>query len=47
VFTPNPEDYGWVRLPAFLGLLYYLVRPVRLAWHWLPRPVVARFKHID
>ena len=47
VFTPNPEDYGWVRLPAFLGVLYYFIRPVRLTWQWLPRPVVARFKHID
>jgi len=38
LLTPNTEDYGWVRLPGSLGALYYLVRPVRLAWQWLLRP---------
>lgn len=43
-FTPNIFDLGCVRLPAPLGSLYYLVRPVRLACQWLLRPVVARSK---
>ena len=29
--TPNTRDYSWVRLPDGLGLLYWLVRPIRLA----------------
>jgi len=44
--TPNIFDLGWVRLPARLGVLYYIVRPGRLVWEWLLRPVVARFRRI-
>lgn len=42
--TPNVFDYGWIQLPASLGFLYYLVRPVRLAWQWTMRPVLAWYK---
>jgi hypothetical protein len=44
VLTPNPQDYGWIPLPDPLGVVTYLVRPVRLAWQWLLLPVVGQIK---
>lgn len=43
--VPNVRDFEWIQLPGPLGSFYYLLRPVRLAWQWLLRPVVARVKN--
>ena len=34
VFAPQLTDRDVLRLPPELGFLYYLIRPVRLAWKW-------------
>ena len=34
--SPNVEDKEFLRLPAFLAFLYYVVRPVRLAYVYGP-----------
>lgn len=34
VFAPKLTDLEWVRLPRSLSFLYYLIRPVRLAYKW-------------
>jgi hypothetical protein len=33
-FTPAPADWEWVTLPDVAWPLYYLVRPLRLAWKY-------------
>ncbi len=35
--APKPTDLEFVRLPRYLGFLYYLIRPVRLACKWASR----------
>ena len=46
LWTPTLNDWRVVQLPDSLYPLYYLVRPVRLAWHaltrWLPEAVRRR-----
>jgi hypothetical protein len=34
LFAPKSTDLEFLRLPAALGFLYYLIRPVRLAGKW-------------
>jgi hypothetical protein len=34
-FTPGPEDWGTIALPAHLGWLYWLLRPGRVTVKWL------------
>jgi hypothetical protein len=34
LITPAPHDRQSFRLPWFLGSLYYVVRPIRLAWRY-------------
>jgi DNA-binding transcriptional ArsR family regulator len=36
LFTPTPEDWGWLRLPDALAPLYRAVRPLRLALRYAP-----------
>lgn len=38
--VPTVQDWEWVALPDTLHILYYLVRPVRLAVHGLARPLL-------
>ncbi len=35
VFEPGPGDWEWIRLPRSLSAIYFLTRPVRLAWKYL------------
>ncbi len=43
--TPGPGDWEWMRLPDYLDLLYYVLRPVRLAVNyarsWFRRAATA------
>ena len=32
--TPSERDRAFLRLPPAFGLLYYLIRPVRVLWQW-------------
>jgi hypothetical protein len=32
--TPSARDRAFVRLPAALDFMYYLLRPVRIGWQW-------------
>ncbi|HLW79923.1 MAG TPA: nucleotidyltransferase family protein [Terriglobia bacterium] len=34
LFVPSPAEYEWLPLPAWLGFLYYPLRPLRLAFKW-------------
>ncbi len=34
VFAPQLTDCDFLRLPPALGFLYYVIRPLRLAWKW-------------
>jgi hypothetical protein len=39
--TPNERDYSWIAVPKGLSFLYWLLRPVRLAWmrtRWFRQP---------
>jgi Uncharacterised nucleotidyltransferase len=36
--TPSPEDWAWARLPDALFPLYRVLRPLRLAIRYAPRP---------
>ena len=40
--VPTPSDWRWLRLPDALYLVYYLVRPLRLAVEVVVRPVLRR-----
>jgi hypothetical protein len=46
LWTPTENDWRFVPLPDRLYPLYYLVRPVRLAWHaltrWVPEALQRR-----
>ena len=42
VIVPSGTDRLLVPLPLSLTIVYYLLRPVRLAWKYLWRPVVSR-----
>jgi hypothetical protein len=33
-FAPNERDYGVVRLPPYLRVLYFAIRPMRLLWKY-------------
>lgn len=37
VFAPRVTDLEFVRVPPYLGFLYYFVRPLRLAFKWTAR----------
>ena len=39
--TPTIDDWAWVGLPAPLFFLYYVLRPLRLAIKYWPRPRTA------
>ena len=43
MFAPKPTDLDFVRLPPWLGFLYYVVRPPRLACKWSWRFLRAGF----
>lgn len=36
LFTPTPEDWGWIRLPDPIAPLYRVARPLRLALRYAP-----------
>ncbi len=38
LFTPNIKDQDFLRLPAWLSPLHYLIRPLRLVAAWVRRP---------
>jgi hypothetical protein len=46
LWTPTVNDWRFVPLPDVLYPLYYVVRPIRLAWHaltrWLPELMLRR-----
>ncbi len=41
LFVPRLTDREFVRLPPWLGFLYYFIRPVRLVYKWLARFVTT------
>jgi hypothetical protein len=48
LLAPKQTDWDFLRLPPFLGFLYYFIRPVRLAckWSWLfTRAILGRLRN--
>jgi Uncharacterised nucleotidyltransferase len=42
--VPTPSDWRWLHLPDVLYLVYYLVRPLRLAVEGVIRPLLRRLR---
>ena len=39
ILQPTPADWKLLRIPESMFPVYYLARPVRLAWKWCVRPI--------
>ena len=44
--TPTKKDHAFLRLPAFLSFLYYLLRPLRLAGEYGVSPFMKTLMHM-
>jgi hypothetical protein len=42
---PAPTDWGFLGIPESMFPVYYLARPVRLAWRRCVRPIFSRNRH--
>ena len=42
---PTPADWESPRMPESMFPVYYLTRPVRLAWNWCVRPILNLNRH--
>ena len=40
ILRPTPADWELLHIPESLFPVYYLTRPVRLAWKWCARPIL-------
>ena len=45
LFQPNFSDWEFVGVPESLFPVYYLTKPVRLAWQWFVRPIFGPNRH--
>ena len=45
LLQPNSADWGSLRIPASMFLVYYLTKPVCLAWKWCVRPIFNLNRH--
>ena len=42
LLQPDPVDWESLRIPEYLFPVYYLARPIRIAWKWCVRPIFSR-----
>jgi len=44
---PSPSDWEALRIPVSLFPVYYIARPIRLAWKWCVLPLFGRNRHSE
>jgi hypothetical protein len=45
LLQPTGDDWGLLHIPESMFPVYYLTRPVRLAWKWCVRPIFNVNRH--